>query len=208
MYFLKIFKWYWYHFSIFLLVSNLEKIALSLPSISWGVLDYAKCNYHNWSIMRTFKWDTIPPCNSRGCKTASDQSWKSKQKILLVKYFSLYKNLAQGWAFASNFFGPPNLISRYFAPLWAVRLHNFSFESTNQWPIAFCLLEKKAISFKVFFWYQSTPLSIILLYWYYISIAQHCSLWNVKILIFDGLCCKIASCLRLNKVGLAGVLSF
>ena len=40
-YFLKIFKWYYYHFLIFLLGSDLEKTLLSQTSIAWGVLGLA-----------------------------------------------------------------------------------------------------------------------------------------------------------------------
>ena len=35
---LEMFKWYYYHFLIFLLDSDLPKISVSVPSISWDVL--------------------------------------------------------------------------------------------------------------------------------------------------------------------------
>ena len=87
MYLLKIFKWYYYHFLIFLLDSDLEKTLLSQTSIAWGVLAPTKN-----SNMTLFK---IPHLNLNYCQNLN---WTpSKKKLQNASFYTHYNQCAMNF---------------------------------------------------------------------------------------------------------------
>ena len=84
----------------------------------------------NYLWIRSFKWVTVCPFRSRGCKNIRGQSWRFKKidQISQAPGASV-SNLAE----SAISYRPPTLTSDIFAASWPTRAYSTSFERSDSY---------------------------------------------------------------------------
>ena len=99
------------------------------------LLPWVSGSKHIW--MRSFKWGTMQPCSSKGCKTAVGQNCRSGKNHLTNqgRLMKVCTGVKKDHFFLQN----STLIFSNSTFLWATRLHSTSFERSDSYLLRFSL---------------------------------------------------------------------
>ena len=84
--------------------------------------------------IRSFKWGTVWPWSSKGCKTTGSHSWRLEKNVLLYPGPHFFESTL---IWKTIFSRSPTLTPCSFIALWATRLHCTSFERSNSYLLVF-----------------------------------------------------------------------